>query len=149
MLSVTTEELDKEELGKDELGNEELGKSVILRCAGRIVRGEETRILCAAVSHAGQNIVLDLSKVDALDAAGIGALIALQAAGIYLQLMNPPSAIREILRVTKLDSVFEICGPALGRSEVAGIELAGIKNEKEELSPGRTPGPILSPLTAV
>ncbi|MGB7641234.1 MAG: STAS domain-containing protein, partial [Terriglobales bacterium] len=144
MLSVTIEEPGKEELGKDVLANEELGKTVILHCAGRIVRGEETRILCAAVSHAGQNIVLDLSEVDALDAAGIGALIALQAAGIYLQLMNPPSAIREILHVTKLDSVFEICGPAL-----AWIKLAGVKKEKEEVRPGRPSGPILSPLTAV
>ena len=128
MLSVTVEEL----------GNKELSKSVILRCAGRIVRGEETRILCAAVSHAGQNIVLDLSKVDALDAAGIGALIALQAAGIYLQLMNPPDAIREVLRVTKLDSVFEICGTALG----------GIEREKEDLRPGPL-DPMPWPLTAV
>jgi len=128
MLSVTVEEL----------GNKELSKSVILRCAGRIVRGEETRILCAAVSHAGQNIILDLSKVDALDAAGIGALIALQAAGIYLQLMNPPSAIREILRVTNLDSIFEICGPALG----------GIERAKEDLRPAPL-DPMPWPLTAV
>jgi anti-anti-sigma factor len=144
MLSVTVEEMGKDDLGKDELGNEEFSQSVILRCSGRIVRGEETRILCAAVSHAGQNIVLDLSQVDALDAAGIGALIALQAAGIYLQLMNPPSAIREILRVTKLDSVFEICASAPDKRALAGIE-----QEKEDLRPERPSGPILRPLTAV
>lgn len=124
MLSITTEEL---------------GNDVILRCAGRIVHGEETPILCAAVSHAGRNIVLDLSKVDALDAAGIGALIALQAAGIYLQLMNPRSAIREILRVTGLDTVLEIRSSAL----------AGVEIEKDELCPETRSRPLLSPLTAV
>jgi anti-anti-sigma regulatory factor len=33
--------------------------------------------------------VLDLTQVDAIDAAGIGALASLQAAGVYLKLMNP------------------------------------------------------------
>lgn len=123
MLSITTEEL---------------GNDVILRCAGRIVHGDETPILCAAVSHAGRNIVLDLSKVDALDVAGIGALIALQAAGIYLQLMNPPSAIRDVLHVTKLDSIFEICEPAR----------AGSEKEKDELRLERSTGARFIPATA-
>jgi anti-anti-sigma factor len=85
-----------------------LGETVILHCTGRIVRGHETAILCAAVNHRGRKLVLDLSKVDAIDAAGIGALISLQAAGIYLQLLNPTKAVCEVLRVTNLDSIFEI-----------------------------------------
>ena len=87
---------------------EESANAVILRCISRIVRGHETAIMCAAVRNSRREIVLDLSKVDAIDAAGVGALIALQAAGIYLQLMNPTRAVREVLRVTKVDSVFEI-----------------------------------------
>jgi anti-anti-sigma factor len=89
--------------------SEELGDSVILRCSGRMVRGEETALLCAAVRLRGRNVVLDLGEVDALDAAGVGALISLQAAGIYLQLANPAKAVREVLRVTGMESVFEIC----------------------------------------
>ena len=89
--------------------SEELGDSVILRCSGRIVRGEETALLCAAVRLRGRNVILDLGAVDALDAAGVGALISLQAAGIYLKLVNPSKAVREVLRVTGMDSVFEIC----------------------------------------
>lgn len=88
---------------------ENLGGVVILQCLGRIVRGEETAILCAAVQQHERNIILDLTGVDAVDAAGIGLLISLQAAGIYLKLMNPTKQVREILKVTKLDSVFEIC----------------------------------------
>ena len=88
---------------------QQLGDVVTLRCRGRIVRGQETAILCAAVAQQGLNLVLDLSGVDAIDAAGIGLLVSLQAAGIYLKLMNPTTQVREILRVTQLESVFEIC----------------------------------------
>ena len=79
----------------------------VLRCVGRIVRGNETAILCAAVRQVERDIILDLSGVDAIDAAGIGALVSLQAAGVYLRLMNPTQQVREVLRLTQLDSVFE------------------------------------------
>ncbi len=88
---------------------EELDGNIILHCAGRIVRGHETSLLCAASGQSGRNIVVDLSQVDAIDAAGIGALIALQAAGVYLRLANPTHAVRQVLSVTRLDSIFEIC----------------------------------------
>src|SRR6266566_228310 len=86
-----------------------LGDVVILECLGRIVRGEETAILCSAVQQHGRNVILDLRRVDAIDAAGIGVLVSLQAAGIYLRLMAPGEQVREVLRLTKPDSVFEIC----------------------------------------
>jgi len=35
--------------------------------------------------------------------------VALQAAGIYLKLMNPAESVRSMLRLTGLQSVFEIC----------------------------------------
>lgn len=82
---------------------------IILHCVGRIVRGDETSILCSAAHLQGRNVILDLRQVDAIDAAGIGALISLQAAGIYLKLADPTDPVREMLRVTKLDSIFEIC----------------------------------------
>ena len=88
---------------------EPMGDVVTLRCVGRIVRGQETAILCAAVQQHARNLVLDLAGVDAIDAAGIGVLVSLQAAGIYLKLVNPTRQVREVLRVTKLETVFEIC----------------------------------------
>src|SRR6267143_7018092 len=81
---------------------------VVLQCNGRIVRGDETAILCAAVRQEGRNVTLDLAGVDAIDAAGIGCLVSLQASGIYLKLLNPTEQVREVLRVTQLDSIFEI-----------------------------------------
>ena len=88
---------------------EPLGDVVTLRCVGRIVRGQETAILCAAVQQHALHLVLDLAGVDAIDAAGIGVLVSLQAAGIYLKLVNPTRQVREVLTVTKLERVFEIC----------------------------------------
>jgi anti-anti-sigma factor len=83
--------------------------TVVLRCQGRIVRGEESALLCAAVQHHGRDVVLDLSGVSTIDAAGIGALVSLQAAGVYLKLVNPTEPVRAVLRVTGLEAVFEIC----------------------------------------
>ena len=87
---------------------EHLGQVVTLHCKGSIVRGEETRILCAAVGYHGRDVILDLRDVHIMDAAGIGALIALQTAGVYLKLENPTPAVRELLHVTGMESVFEI-----------------------------------------
>jgi anti-anti-sigma factor len=84
------------------------GDVPILRCSGRIVRGDEIALLCAAVQQQKHNMILDLTEVDAIDAAGIGLLVTLQAAGFYLTLMNPTAQVHDTLRVTKLDSIFEI-----------------------------------------
>jgi anti-anti-sigma factor len=81
---------------------------VTVRCHGRLVRGQETVLLCAVIQQHGRDIILDLGGVAAIDAAGIGALLSLQAAGIYLRLVSPSLTVRQILRSTSLDSVFEI-----------------------------------------
>jgi anti-anti-sigma factor len=83
-------------------------EAVVLHCKGALVRGEETSLLCTAVGHYGKTVILDLSGVSSIDAGGIGALIALQTAGVYLRLENPTKTVREVLRVTGMDSVFEI-----------------------------------------
>jgi anti-anti-sigma factor len=88
---------------------EDLDDGVILRCVGRIVRGAESAILCSAAGQFGRSIVLDLAGVDMIDASGIGLLISLQAAGLYLKLMNPSKPVRETLKITHVDSILEIC----------------------------------------
>jgi anti-anti-sigma factor len=88
---------------------QKLGELAILHCHGRIVRGQETSILCAAVRQNERNVILDLRKVDGIDAGGLGALVSLRAAGIYLKLMELAAHVRRILSLTKLDLIFEIC----------------------------------------
>ena len=92
-----------------------LGETTVLHCVGRIVAGEEVATLKRAVLlHATTKvIVLDLSHVDLLDGAGMGALVFLQGwtrvAGIRMQLANPRPYVRGLLELTNLDSVLEIC----------------------------------------
>jgi anti-anti-sigma regulatory factor len=79
------------------LNVQEKEDAVVLHCNGALVRGEETNLLCTAVHHHGKDVILDLSGVISIDAGGIGALIALQTAGIYLRLENPTKTVREVL----------------------------------------------------
>jgi anti-anti-sigma regulatory factor len=51
--------------------------------------GLESTLLCAAVPHYGRDIIVDLSGVSAIEAAGIGALVSLQAAGESLTAATP------------------------------------------------------------
>jgi len=64
MLTITVENFDE---------------MTVLRCLGKIVRGYETVLLCSAAHQEGRNVVLNLTQVDAIDAAGIGALVSLLA----------------------------------------------------------------------
>ena len=64
--------------------------------------------MCAVIQQHGRDIILDFSGVTAIDSAGIGALVSLQAAGTYLRLVGLSLAVHEALRLTSLDSVFEI-----------------------------------------
>jgi anti-anti-sigma factor len=91
----------------------DLGETVVVRCVGRIVLGETEALRKAVLSQSGrQTVVLDLARVDAIDGTGIGSLVFLhgwaRAVGIDLQLMNPTRLVRELLELTKLDSVFTI-----------------------------------------
>src|SRR5579863_5303808 len=110
---------------------EHLGNETILRCLGRIVRGQETAILCAAIEEYGRDLVVDLAGVDAVDAAGIGLLVSLQAAGIYLKLVNPTRQVREVLRVTQLESVFEIY-PSQSMEAMTESTSAGVPDNQQE-----------------
>jgi anti-anti-sigma factor len=117
---------------------ENFDEMTVLRCLGRIVRGYETVLLCPAVQQEGRNVVLDLTQVDAIDAAGIGALVSLQAAGVYLKLMNPNRQVREILTLTNLDTVFEIC-ESHSTYPTTGSTQAGRPNNQSDtfqLAPG-------------
>jgi anti-anti-sigma factor len=94
-------------------------QSVTLHCQGRIVRGHETRLLCAVLRTKAREITLDMRDVSEIDAAGIGALVSLQASGIYLKLVNPRPTLRDVLRLTKLDSVFEVVDEPRGKPAAA------------------------------
>jgi anti-anti-sigma factor len=92
-----------------------LGKVAVLRCEGRIVAGDgATALRNAAMSQGSKQIlILDLARVEAIDGSGLGLLVFLQGwtrtLGIALKLMNPMKQVQELLELTNLDSVFDIC----------------------------------------
>ena len=94
---------------------EHTADTVVLRCVGRIVAGEEVHALQdTVVSHTDKHVVLlDLAGVDSIDAAGLGLLMFFQtlgrALGFELTLLQPSERVREMLEITKLDSVLEVC----------------------------------------
>jgi anti-anti-sigma factor len=96
-------------LSNVEVTSQKFGNVVILRCHGKIVRGQEAAILRAVAEQQRRDVILDLSQVDAIDAGGLGASLSLRAAGICLKLMDPVVRVREILSLTRLDSIFKIC----------------------------------------
>src|SRR5258708_29489683 len=72
---------------------------VTVRCQGRLVRGQETALLCAVIQQHGRDIILDLSGVTAIDAAGRGAPVSPQAGCICLRLGGRPPWWRQYLGV--------------------------------------------------
>ena len=85
----------------------------VLCLEGRIVHGE-TRTLRDAVQAESRSsvIVLDLGRVDTIDARGLGVMLELrrqtESRGVRFRLMNVNRFVRRVLEITRLDSVFEI-----------------------------------------
>jgi len=93
---------------------ERTGDVAVVRCGGRIVRGQEVRMLRSAVvlEKSSRIVVLDLSEVHSLDAGGLTTLLSLHqwacTQGVQLKLVNPSHFVREVLVRTRLDHVFDI-----------------------------------------
>ncbi len=94
---------------------QKLGDTSVLRCHGRIVTGEAGSILGNAVlsQRDTRMLVIDLARVDRIDAGGLGVLLGLResarSSAIMFKLMNATKRVEEILELTHLQSVFEFC----------------------------------------
>jgi len=105
---------------------EKLKDLVIVRCAGRIVRGENIRPLKGGVIAANDTrlIVMDLSEVESIDAAGLSALVSLhhwsRSRGVQLRLVNPSRFVLGMLNRTRLSLVFDISSFHDGLAAIGG-----------------------------
>lgn len=85
----------------------------VLCAQGQIVTGE-TNVLRTAFQSLPdtRRVVLDLAKVNIVDAHGLGVLLELRqrthAKGTRFELMNVSPPLRRIFEITRLDSVFDI-----------------------------------------
>jgi anti-anti-sigma factor len=93
---------------------EKLGDVTVLHLRGRIVNGEATKTLSEVVRGQADAfaIVLDLAEVDLIDARGLGVLVELRqwtrSRGIEFRLMNVTRLVKQVLAITRLDSVFQV-----------------------------------------
>jgi len=90
------------------------GTLSVVRCRGRIVRGQEVHTLRTAVVAEKQSriIVLDLTDVQSLDAGGLNTLVSLHTwaggRGVEFKLANPSPFVYQMLQRTRLDRVLDI-----------------------------------------
>ena len=84
---------------------------------GRIVLGEESQSLReklkGLIAEGKKNIVLDMSGIEYIDSTGLGTLVAAHVSaktqGVRLKLSNLGRRFNELLQLTKLVTVFEVC----------------------------------------
>jgi anti-anti-sigma factor len=86
---------------------------VVIKCAGRIVRGQESVLRSAVLQEKNARmVVLDLTDVEGIDAGGLNLLVSLhrwtEGNRAHLKLVNPSSFVHEMLTRTRLDCVFDI-----------------------------------------
>lgn len=88
-------------------------QAAVLRCSGRIVHGDGADdLLRAVMSQDKPHIQIDLSGVNAIDARGLGVLVALErwarATDRKIQLTNATTRVREVLESTGLNTVLQV-----------------------------------------
>ena len=91
------------------------GDLIVIHCKGRVVYRDEAAAFFAQIAKIlpqTRDLILEFSGVQMLDGAGLGELAVLlkraRAAGCRLRLAAPAERVAELLKLTKLDSAFEI-----------------------------------------
>jgi anti-sigma B factor antagonist len=91
------------------------GDVMVVHCQGRIVYRDEAAALSRLVGEAlesGGKVVIDLSRVNSIDSAGIGELVFLhtwaQSRRAELKCAAPSQFVSELLNLTNVNSVLEI-----------------------------------------
>ena len=88
---------------------------VTLVCSGRLVLGVEAETLrCMTTSRPEHDVQLEMSRVNRIDAAGLGLLVELhhwaRQRAASLTITNPLQAAYRLLSLTSLDRVLQIAG---------------------------------------
>jgi anti-sigma B factor antagonist len=95
---------------------ERTGDTVVVRCGGRLIAGINDSLYkqVSPLIPGAKRMVLDLTNLTHMDSMGLGTVVRLyvstKAAGCQLELVNIGPRIRKLLDVTRLLSVFTVCG---------------------------------------
>jgi anti-sigma B factor antagonist len=99
-----------------EINRSEQGPVTVVRIQGVIKLGESARLFSKYLREILDNetgsILIDMSGIDYVDSTGLGELVGylqrFSEQGRRLALMQPPTRILNLLKLTKLDEVFQI-----------------------------------------
>jgi len=97
--------------------NREVGGVSVVALDGRIVLGDESNALRvklkSLIAEGKKQIVLNMDNIKYIDSAGLGILVAAHCSaktqGASLRLCHLGSKFQEVLQITKLLTVFEVC----------------------------------------
>jgi anti-sigma B factor antagonist len=97
--------------------NREVDGTSVVTLDGRIVLSEESKFLRenlkGLIAEGNKQIVLNMDSITYIDSTGLGTLVAAQVSaktrGASLKLCNLGRKFQELLQLTKLVTVFEIC----------------------------------------
>jgi anti-anti-sigma factor len=95
---------------------EQRGAHTVLRIAGTLALGENTRALQerfdVVATERGGALILDMSGLEHLDSTAIGVLVGVlkrfEAQGRRFYLVSPRERVASVFRITHLDSVFRV-----------------------------------------
>lgn len=84
--------------------------AALVMCPSDLSRGQENQLLNLVMPIIEEgSLLLDMSRVDSIDAAGIGTLVYLRQcadnAGATLAIVNPSERVREMLALVHLDGI--------------------------------------------
>jgi anti-sigma B factor antagonist len=106
---------DKESNLKLDLQTRAIDKITVLFCSGRFTYRDEATAFSQKISDLlpnTQQLIVDLSGVEAIDSAGLGELVVvhmwIKASGCSLKLAGANPRIRHLLEITNLLSVFDL-----------------------------------------
>ena len=94
----------------------QFGPITIVDLRGSIDLGEASltlrRTIRDLVESARTKIILNFSQVNSIDSAGVGELagayVPVKSKGGELKVLNPTKKVRDMLKITQLDKVFEV-----------------------------------------
>ena len=97
--------------------NREVEGVSVVALDGRIVLGEESNALReklkSLIAEGKKKIVLNMDNIKYIDSSGLGALVAAHCSaktqGASLRLCHLGSKFQEVMQITKLLTVFEVC----------------------------------------
>ena len=112
-----------------QITRENVGQLAVWHLSGHILRGQEcTALLETITSQSSRRMLIELSGVESIDAAGLGTLVFLlhwsHEQNIELVFTDPSPRVRQALELTNLDAVLPINNVRQAISELAAHHAA-------------------------